>query len=48
MTTIFLQGLQAAHKVVLQKGIIALEELISELQSVQIENTSVQIEMESR
>ena len=48
MQSLFLEGLQSAREIVQNKGIAYLDRLISELESVKIETTSIAPEMEVR
>ena len=48
MRSIFLEGLESARELIQNKGIEALDSLITELKSVQIETTSVTVDAEKR
>jgi len=48
LRSIFLEGLESARELVQNKGIAALDSLISELKSAQPETTSVTIDAEKR
>jgi hypothetical protein len=48
MKSIFLEGLKSAREIVQNKGIEHLDSLIQELESGEIETTSLTPEMETR
>jgi hypothetical protein len=48
MKSIFLEGLKSAREIVQNKGIEHLDSLIKELESGEIETTSLAPEMETR